>query len=394
MLDLIKGRGRAVFASSDAVIYLFNFYKFIGLNPPSKYRIPYFIYSAIMTSLSALFLFVLFSASLYNDLDVLSIMEILQYLGGLLNALAIPVKSLAFFSNVKSLRSIEQILTKLDKYYTAPADQIKIKRCVIFCNLLAFVFGVSYAMYLSTTSFGALLTGRAPYALWIPNLDWRNSKSEYYVQFVFDFVVVFYALGHQVVYDSYPGIYIYITRTQIQLLARRVERLGYDEQKSQVQNVNELRECIAVHQDILRLVNIYKPVVSITIFAQFFVAAAILSVNLVNFVIFANLQTRIALCFYYLAVALQTLPTCYQASQLEIDCEKLSLAIFHCNWGMQSKRFHNLLVYFLHRSQDLIPLTAMKLVLINLATNLAIAKFSFSLYTFIQKMGLDEKLKN
>ncbi|XP_067635757.1 odorant receptor 7a-like [Eurosta solidaginis] len=393
MFDLIKGRGRAVFASSDAVIYLFNFYKFIGLNPPSKYRIPYFIYSAIITSFSALLIPVLFSVSLYNDLNVLSIMEILQYLAGLLNTLAIPVKTLTFLSNVKSLRSIDTILAKLDKYYTSPVDQIKIKRCAIFCNLLVFVFGVSYAMYMSATSFGALVTGRASYAFWIPYLDWRNSKLEYYVQFVFDFFVVFYALGHQLVYDTYPAIYIYITRTQIQLLARRVERLGYDEQKRQDQNVNELTECISVHQDILTFVNIYKPVVSITIFAQFFVTAAILSVNMINIVIFANLQTRIASCFYYFTVTLQTLPTCYQASQLEIDCEKLSLAIFHCNWGMQSKRFHNLLVYFLHRSQDLIPLTAMKLVPINLSTNLSIAKFSFSLYTFIQKMGLDDKLK-
>lgn len=124
---------------------------------------------------------------------------------------------------------------------------------------------------------------------------------------------------------------------------------------------------------LIRIVKIVESVVSITVFTQFLVAAAILGVTMINIFIFADLTTKIASVTYFFCVLLQTSPTCYHASYLLADCDELRIAIFQCNWIAQNKRFNNLLIYFLHRSQDSIPFFALKLVPINLATNLSVS---------------------
>ncbi|XP_036320288.1 odorant receptor 7a-like [Rhagoletis pomonella] len=392
MLDLIQGRGRKVFTSRDAVIYLFNSFKYLGINPPDKYRIPYYCYSIV-----ALFV-VLLSPVFCNvgwlrDRNKLSITEVLTCVQASLNVVGIPIKCTALAMAQKNLRSIEPILSKLDERYTRPEERVKIRKCAIMGNRLVFGFGFAYGLYGSLTIVAALVGGHAPLTLWLPNVDWHRSVWEYWLQASFDTLMLLYLLYHQVLNDSYPAVYIYIIRTQIQLLANRIARLGYDEKKSADDNYNELLECIVMHQQILGIAGIVGDVISVTVFTQFFLAAAILGVTMINIVIFADLSTKIASVTYYLGVLLQTSATCYHASFLLDDCDDLCQAIFNCNWFTQNKRFNNLLIYFLHRSQYSIRFFGMKLVPINLATNLSVAKFSFTLYTFIQKMGLGEDLK-
>ncbi|XP_054730926.1 odorant receptor 7a-like [Anastrepha obliqua] len=392
MFDLIKKHGRPVFASRDAVIYLFNSFRYLGINPPNKYRIPYFFYSFI-TCFIVLFSPVISNVGWLRDRNKLSVMEILTCVQASLNVLAIPIKSIALAMSKNRLRDIEPIVTELDKYYTRSEDRGKIRKCGITGNRLVFGFAVAYFTYEILTVVAALVGGHAPISFWIPNVDWHRSSWEYWLQVSYDIFIVLLLLYHQVLNDSYPAVYIYIIRTHIQLLAVRVERLGYDEKKSVDDNYKELLECIVIHQEILKVASIVEPIMSVTVFTQFIVAAAILGVTMINIFIFADLTTKIASTMYFFCVLLQTSPTCYHASYLLADCDELRLAIFKCNWVDQNKRFNNLLIYFLHRSQDSIPLFAMKLVPINLATNLSIAKFSFTLFTFIQEMGLGENLK-
>uniref|UniRef100_A0A348AZN6 Odorant receptor n=1 Tax=Bactrocera dorsalis TaxID=27457 RepID=A0A348AZN6_BACDO len=393
MFDLIKGRGRTVFASRDAVIYLFNSFRYLGINPPAKYRLPYFMYSAIITFFAVLFSPVIFNVGWLRDRNKLSVMEILTCVQASLNVMAVPLKCITLAMAQKRLRGIEPMVTELDERFPTLEDKAKIKKCAVTGNRLVFGFAVSYFMYETLTVVSALVGGHAPLSLWIPNVDWHRSTWEYWLQVSFDAAVLFFLLYHQVLNDSYPAVYIYIIRTQVQLLTSRVEKLGYDEQKSVDENYQELLECIVIHQKILKIVKIVESVVSITVFTQFLVAAAILGVTMINIFIFADLTTKIASVTYFFCVLLQTSPTCYHASYLLDDCDQLRIAIFQCNWIAQNKRFNNLLIYFLHRSQDSMPFFALKLVPINLATNLSIAKFSFTLFTFIQEMGLGENLK-
>ncbi|XP_039961512.1 odorant receptor 7a-like [Bactrocera neohumeralis] len=392
MFDLVKGRGRSVFASRDAVIYLFNTFRFVGLNPPPHCRLLYYFYGSIITLFAVLLSPLIFNVGWIRDRNILSVMEILNCVQAALNVIGVPIKSITLALSLGRLRSVEPLLSKLDARYTEPEDLAKIRACAITGNRIVFGYIISYMMYETLTVVTALLGGHAPLTLYIPFVDWHRSSWEYWLQASFDGAMLFFLLFHQILNDSYPAVYIYIIRTQVQLLANRVRRLGTTN-KSQEETYHELQDCIITHQEILRLVSVVEPIMSLTLFVQFFIAAAILGTTMINIFIFADFATRIASGTYMFCVLLQTFPTCFYATHLQSDCEQLSMSIFHCNWLSQGKRFNTMLLYFLHRSQADIPLFALKLVPINLSTNVSIAKFSFTLYTFIQKMGVGKNLK-
>ncbi|XP_067635832.1 odorant receptor 7a-like [Eurosta solidaginis] len=394
MFDLIKGRGRSVFATRDSVIYLFNLFRVIGFHPPTKFRFLYYIYSSILTLFVIVFSPIVFNVGWIRDRHILSVSEILTCVQASLNVIGVPMKSISLVFALKRLRSIEPLLTKLDRRYTEMDEKAKIRHCAIKGNRIVFFYAISYMLYLIVAGISAIINSNAPLSLWIPNVNWRMSKWEYWFQFTFDLLILFIILLFQIVGDTYAAVYIYIIRTQVQLLANRVQRLGTLVYQNRDQIYDELHTCIIIHQDILRIVTIIEPIISVTMFVQFFIAAAIVSTTMINIFIFADFASRIAACIYLYCVLLQTWPSCFYATHLQSDCEQLSMSIFHSNWMPQEKRFNNLLIFFLHRTQKGIPLFAMKLMPVNLSTSLSIGKFSFSLYTFIQKMGLGKNLKN
>ncbi|XP_012161119.1 odorant receptor 7a-like [Ceratitis capitata] len=394
MFDLLKGRGYRELNSRDALIYLFNMLSFVGLNPTAHCRLLYYFYGSIITLFVVVLSPLIFNIGWIRDRNVLSIMEILNCVQAALNVIGVPIKSIALMLCLDRIHSVEPLLLKLDAHYSKWDDMLRIRQCAIMGNRLVFSYIVPYMMYETLTVVSAVLGGHAPLTLWLPYVDWHRSSREYWLQVCFDAITLFYLLCHQIINDSYPAVYIYIVRTHVQLLERRVSRLGYVPQKSEHENCQELQECIVTHQEILRLVHTIQPIISITMFVQFIIAAAIMSITMINIFIFADLATRLASFVYLICVVLQTAPSCHQASYLQGDCEKLSSSIFHCNWIAQDKQFKKLLIYFLQRSQADMPLIALKMLPINLATNVSIAKFSFSLYTFIQKMGLGAHLND
>ncbi|XP_036345661.1 odorant receptor 7a-like [Rhagoletis pomonella] len=394
MFDLLKGRGRSVFSSRDAVIYLFNIFRLVGVNPQPNFRILNFLYGGILTFAAVFYSPIMLTLSWMRYRDILSMTEILMCIQTNVNTFGLPFKSTMLILSLARLRSVEPLLTELDARYTEARDKAKIRSCAIIGNRIVFFYTLVYMTYAVSWMISAVLRGHPLFALWIPYVEWQRSTWEYWLQFSFDCTTALVILFHQVLNDCYPVVYINIIRTQVQLLANRVKRLGTVANKSQEDTNVELKECIITHQDILRLVGNVKPIISVTMFAQLLITATILAVTMINIFIFAKATSRVISIIYLVNVFLQISTTCYFASCLQTDCERLSMSIFHCNWVAQDKRFKKMLLYFLQCSQENIPLFAMKLVSIDLSVIVSIAKFSFTLYTFIQKMGIDRSLKN
>ncbi|CAD6992760.1 unnamed protein product [Ceratitis capitata] len=317
----------------------------------------------------------------------------MQFLSGIqagTNVLGIPPKCLTLAFSLKRMRSIEPLLDVMDARYTDPEDVALIRQAAIMGNRLVFGFGMTYLTYMLLTITPPLISGNVPLSIWIPFLDENQSTLHHLMQVVMDLFLMFFLLFHQVVNDSYGTVYIYVIRTHLRLLIRRVERLCVNGEKSVEDNMAELVDCVTTHQQILSLLTIIEPIISVTMFTQFLIIAIILCVTMVNMFIFADLSTQIASTFYFMCVLMQTSPCCYFATELKADSERLPLAIFHCRWMDQDQRFRKVIIYFMHRAQSPIELMAMKLFPINVATNISLAKFSFTLFTFIKEMGVGQ----
>ncbi|XP_037941047.1 odorant receptor 7a-like [Teleopsis dalmanni] len=192
--------------------------------------------------------------------------------------------------------------------------------------------------------------------------------------------------------DAYPLVYITILRSHIKNLLNRVENLCMDPNMSKAQNIEELKNCIKDHQNLIEFFNRISPLISVTVFIQFITSASAMAMTLINLMIFAiDFSARIASIFYFIAILTETFPLCYFAQMLMDDNNKLADTIFHSNWMGQDVAYTKMLLFFLQRSQAMMELTAGKLVPITLNSFLGSAKFSFSLYTFVKQMDTKGK---
>ncbi|KAH8373574.1 hypothetical protein KR200_005070 [Drosophila serrata] len=387
---------------------LFNCFYALGMQAPDgslptrsiTWRRIYFCFSALMYLWQLLLVPTCFVIS-YRYMGGMEITQVLTSLQVAIDAVILPAKIVALAWNLHLLRRAEHYLAELDGRCKRPEEFQVILDGVRFCNRLVWFYQLSYGFYSFSTFVCAFLLHQPPYALYLPGLDWQRSQMQFCVQAWIEFFIMNWTCLHQASDDVYAVIYLYVVRLHVRLLAMRVRRLGenangddpdgYPDERRQEEHCQELQRCIVDHQTLLKLLDCIGPVISRTIFVQFLITAAIMGTTMINIFIFANTNTKIASIIYLSAVTLQTAPCCYQATSLKLDNEELALAIFQCRWLGQSARFRKMLLYYLHRAQQPIALTAMKLFPINLATYFSIAKFSFSLYTLIKGMNLGER---
>lgn len=253
MFELITGRGIGIASSKDAFIYFFKGCTIVGLSPPKNSGLLYYMWSfsvnaicIIISPITGPVGFVI--KYLQNTITTV------QFLSGLqaaLNLIGLPVKCSTVTHALKRLRGIEPTLTIMDARYTRPEDVALIRKAALMGNRLVFFFGTSYFMYMLFTVIPPLINGKAPLSVWIPFFDEHQSRIHICVQIVYDLFIMFFVLFHQSLYDSYGSVYIYVISTHLQLLVRRVGRLGTDATKSQDDNMKELVDCVVTHQQIL-----------------------------------------------------------------------------------------------------------------------------------------------
>uniref|UniRef100_A0A5H2X5D2 Odorant receptor n=1 Tax=Bactrocera latifrons TaxID=174628 RepID=A0A5H2X5D2_BACLA len=387
--DLFYGRGKDDFETTESFELLFRSWTAIGFLPKLPKRIVDIIHQIICWC--CIFTCpVWYFAGVIDMMNDLPITILLSNLGVAINCLALPLKAFYIKVNMNHLCDVNLMFKRLDERYQTPQEKMQIRETIkISTRIFAACFTL-YAFYCIPSRLLPLFTHEYPQGNRFPFIDWLpEGNLKYWLHSIVEMLYFQYLLQLQCTNDSYPAIYIHSIRTHIRLLTDRVSRLGLDPDLSDQQNYEELVDCIVSHQEILVISNTVGSILSLTTFFQFTVYAALICVCMLNLFIFGDLKTKVSTLFYLAPVIWQTVPTCYQASMLQTDCSKLPEAIFHCNWLALDKRCHKLIIYFMQRSQKDICFTAIQLFVINLRTNLSIAKFSFTLYTFIKQMGLD-----
>ncbi|XP_050331458.1 odorant receptor 7a-like [Bactrocera neohumeralis] len=392
--DLYYGRGSKEFETNESFQLLFWCWALIGVKPLKPYGFFRLLQMAIcwICLLASPLVFVVGFTQVMQSSSMTVILTTLQ---ATINVMALPLKVIVTAFYLDRLRSVEPIFKSLNARYQSPQARFAIRDNVLQSARLFITVLASYFGYATISWLSSIFTHTQPLNVWLPLVDWiPHPTTQYWLHFLIEVLYVYFLLLSQCLSDLYPAIYIKALRTHITLLAERVSRLGANSNLTNEDNYQELIDCVRSHQEILQISKTVGSVLSITIFMQFTIAAAVLCICMLNLFIFADANHRVITIVYYLCVLMQTLLTCYQASMLEADCANLPNAIFHCNWLALDKRSRHLLIYFLHRSQKEISFVAVKMFRINLGTNLSIAKFSFTLYTFMNKMGVGENIKH
>uniref|UniRef100_A0A5H2WW20 Odorant receptor n=1 Tax=Zeugodacus cucurbitae TaxID=28588 RepID=A0A5H2WW20_ZEUCU len=372
---------------------LFYFWTWIGIK--SKPR--GFLSTLHMVCVWIMFFFTPFLATVgfIRKWKVSTVTECLSTLQAFINAIAASAKAFAVLMYFKRIKNVEPIMKDLDERYKKPHERQQISDCVASCTRLYASIWFIYYLYGNMSILTAIVLHKQPFGGWYPFLDViPNPTVHFYSCFIFETCYMYLLLTAQYLNDLFPTLYMRTIRTHIQLLRERVSQVGADPDMSDEEKHQQLIDCIDIHQQILKVVNIVGSICSPTIFIQFSVVAIVHCICMVNIFIFADNLNLMITIIYYITVAMEILPTCYEASTLEMESSKLPVSIFHSNWLALDMRGRKLIIFFIRRAQVDVSFVAMQMFKINLQTYLVIAKFSFTLYTFVNEMGFGQNIKD
>lgn len=122
-----------------------------------------------------------------------------------------------------------------------------------------------------------------------------------------------------------------------------------------------------------RFCDLFRPVISGTIFAQFLVIGLGLGLSMLNLLFFSTLLTGLATSVFIVVLMIETFPFCYVCELIDEDCNTLTSAIFHSNWLDANKRYKSTLIYFLHQTQQSINFIAGSIFPISMNTNIEVS---------------------
>ncbi|KAI8036548.1 odorant receptor 42b [Drosophila gunungcola] len=381
--------------SRDGCIYLYRAMKFIGWLPPKEgvLRYLYLLWTLMTFVWSTTYLPLGFLGSYMTQIKSFSPGEFLTSLQVCFNAYGSSVKVAITYSMLWRLIKAKSLLDQLDLRCTSMEEREKIHRVVARSNHAFLIFTIVYCGYAGSTYLSSVLSGRPPWQLYNPFIDWHDGHLKLWVASTLEYVVMSGAVLQDQLSDTYPLIYTLILRAHMDMLRERIRRLRSDETLSEANSYDELVKCVMDHKLILRYCEIIKPVISGTIFTQFLLCGLVLGLTLINVFFFSDLWTGIASFMFVITILLQVFSFCYTCNLIMDDCESLTHALFQSNWVGASRRYKTTLLYFLQNVQQPIVFIAGGIFPISMSSNISVAKFAFSVITITKQMNIADKFK-
>ncbi|CAD7085730.1 unnamed protein product [Hermetia illucens] len=366
--------------SSDAFKFNFKFWQILGVYPIRSCSILYAVFITLSGGLTATMTIFLFSLDRLND--------ILLNLSVNATSAAINLKSLNIFFRRQTILDANIWIRHLDSRASSAQEQA--------CLLLAvrrarIVFYLTCAMFFSSIilgEFAALLSneGKLMCPAWYP-FDWRYSILGYSIVHVHQMVVLMIYALENISNDTFPAVYMLVLTSHVKTLNIRIRKLGMDSAKSCKDNCQELIQCIKDQQILIEYFHMVRKATSAAIFLQFFVTGIGVCVTAVcAFFANGNLFEIIYLAEYSLCIILEIFLYCYFGNELADESNRMSGAIYSCNWTNQDKSFRKNLLIFLQSTQTNMMIVAGGIFPVDLSTFVSVMKSSYSLFAVLMQM--------
>jgi len=240
--------------SRDGCIYLYRAMKLIGWLPPKEgvFRYLYLTWTLMTFVWSTTYLPLGFLGSYMTQIKSFSPGEFLTSLQVCINAYGSSVKVAITYSMLWRLIKAKGLLDQLDLRCTTMEEREKIHRVVARSNHAFLIFTFVYCGYAGSTYLSSVLSGRPPWQLYNPFIDWHDGTLKLWVASTLEYVVMSGAVLQDQLSDTYPLIYTLILRAHLDMLRERIRRLRSDETLSEDESYEELVKCVMDHKMIMR----------------------------------------------------------------------------------------------------------------------------------------------
>lgn len=240
-------------ATRDGSIYMYWLMKQLGWIPPKEgfKRKIYHLWTITTFFFGAIYLPIAFALSYIIDFRNFTPDEFLTSLQVSVNGCGGAIKSTILYFNLWRLRKAEDILDKLDKRVQSDDERQKVHERVALTNYVFLMFTIIYNSYTLLTFLSYLFSGRPPYSLYNPFLDWHANLGSMFIEAVFEYIIVSFAVLQDQFADTYLVVFILLIRGHFDLLKKRVFKLRTNPDCTEEENYEELVNCIKDHKLII-----------------------------------------------------------------------------------------------------------------------------------------------
>lgn len=258
MLEKFFGRIKAApltekVATRDGCIYMYWIMKGLGWMPPKEGILRHIchLWTFISFAIGAVYVPLAFALSYIMDFKNFTPDEFLTSLQVAINAYGGSVKSTILYHNLWRLRKAEDILDELDKRARSDEERQKVHETAAFTNYVFLIFNIIYNSYTISTFLSYLFSGRPPYSLYNPFVDWHDNVISFITEATFEYLVMTVAVTQDLLADTYLLVFILLIRGHFDLLRKRVVRLRSNPDWTEEENYDELVNCIKDHKMII-----------------------------------------------------------------------------------------------------------------------------------------------
>ncbi|KAI8126968.1 Odorant receptor 2a [Lucilia cuprina] len=353
--------------------YLWMNWTIVGMHPPTNltaiWRFIYYIYGVILTLIAGFGLPVTMLANLWF---IDSRQELVANLSLSTTIAVAGLKQFTLWIHLRRLLKSNVFLKPLDERSNHnPQERMNILNAIRYCHLYYAMYTLTYFICAYGFAYIGWSNHRLIYSGWFPRF-FDSPRANYLAAFTYQNIAQTTLIFQNGNNDMYPLCYLSLIIGHLDSLAERIKRIGADKKCSIEENVEELRLCILDHKNLLDYFECIRPVISSTLFLQFFITAFALCLTAINLIAFDRDVTEQFFAIFYLIIILfQIFPTCWHVNVLMEKSDYLTTAMYSCNWMDQNQKFRKMLIIFMQRSQKTNTVLAGDLAPVTLQTFLA-----------------------
>ncbi|XP_030241843.1 odorant receptor 42b-like isoform X4 [Drosophila navojoa] len=388
--------GENLLAARDGYKYVDDIIVFLGWASVEGrgyiYRRLYRLYTVLVVIFS-LYVPVLFVMSLMWTIDISHADTLFTTLEVFFNGPSYTIKSCIMLHNRWRVDKAKDMLDVMSERMVTYEERVKLHRLAVSSNYITITYRIVYMVPTTLNLIHSLYKGYPPLNLYNPFVDWHKDTLSLWIAAFCDYLLQIFAVHVFIGSDSMLLIFGSTMRSYTQWLKDRIEELRNNPEMTEDENYQQLVQCIKDHKLLVDYCENMRPLISRTMFVQYATVSLVLASTLIHLVSFADLISGITTAIYMTASLFQTFPFSYTCDLIVEDCENLALAIFHSHWMGASRPYKSALVYFIHKVQQPIIFLGGGVFPICLNINIQVAKFAFSLMTFVQQMSIFENFE-
>ncbi|XP_054089480.1 odorant receptor 2a-like [Zeugodacus cucurbitae] len=352
--------------SSDALRYVWLFWRITGIHPTAKYGGIYWLYSLLLNFSSSVLFIAFYVVTFFISTDLL---ETLTNLSVMVPLIYTSTKHLVVFYHIRGkLPQAAWHLQALDRRVELePAACEYLRRLVQRCHRIFLAALAGIGVCLALYALVGIARHKLPFEGWLP-LDWEHSLNAYILACAYQL----FCLSVQSIYalcsDTYSIIYLLLLVAHLRILNARIARIGgaCAAQCGEVANYQQLADCVRDHWECMKCIS---PAIAATIFVQFLSTAFALCTAAVAFVnADSSVEQLMKFLPYLLVVLCEIAPCCWLMDEAALEMLKLTNALFSCCWYEQNLRFRRSLIIFMQRSQKVEKILAGNIAPVSLDT--------------------------